>query len=287
MNRGNPRTLIRAIALLGVVIAAGIPVLAQAGHGSSFGGSGGGHSGAGHSSGGGGRPMAAPHYAAPRFAGAYPVSRGSYSAPHGYGAPHGNFVAAGARYAAPQYGHRSAGYASGGRGSAGSTGYVAHGYYGRGGFGHRPYWGGGYWRGGYWPHVYYGAGFAWFLPILPLGYATFWWGGIPYYYCNDAYYTWRPDYDGYVVTDPPPVAESASGDDSGDDSQSGGTADVYIYPRNGQSDEQTSNDRFECHKWAVGQTGFDPTRSSQTSGTASEYRRAMIACLGARGYSAK
>src|SRR5437660_708933 len=176
MNRGNPRTLIRAIALLGVVIAAGIPVLAQAGHGSSFGGSGGGHS---------------------------------------------------------------------------------------------------------------GAGFAWFLPILPLGYATFWWGGIPYYYCNDAYYTWRPDYDGYVVTDPPPVAESASGDDSGDDSQSGGTADVYIYPRNGQSDEQTSNDRFECHKWAVGQTGFDPTRSSQTSGTASEYRRAMIACLGARGYSAK
>ena len=93
--------------------------------------------------------------------------------------------------------------------------------------------------------------------------------------------------DGYVVTDPPPVADSASADDNGDDSGSGGTADVYIYPRNGQSDEQTANDRYECHKWAVGQTGFDPTRSSQASGTASEYRRAMIACLGARGYSAK
>src|SRR5207237_10565534 len=93
MNRGNPRTLIRAITMLGVVIAAGIPVLAQAGHGSSFGGSGGGHSGGGHSGGGhssgggGGRFMAGPHYAAPRFAGAYPVSRRSYSAPRVHGTP--------------------------------------------------------------------------------------------------------------------------------------------------------------------------------------------------------
>jgi len=286
--------------MLSVVIAAGTPVLAQAGHGSSFGGGGGGHSGGGHSSGGGhysgggggGHSMAAPHYAAPHFAGGYAGSRGSYSAPHTYAAPRGNFVAAGARYAAPRYGHRSPAYASGWHGGTGGGGYVGHGYYGRGGFGHRPYWGGGYWGGGYWgggywPHVYYGPGFAWFLPILPLGYATFWWGGLPYYYWNDVYYTWRPDYDGYVVTDPPPVADSASADDNGDDSGSGGTADVYIYPRNGQSDEQTANDRYECHKWAVGQTGFDPTRSSQASGTASEYRRAMIACLGARGYSAK
>ncbi len=51
----------------------------------------------------------------------------------------------------------------------------------------------------------YGAGFAWFLPILPLAYATYWYSGVPYYYANDVYYTWNPSYDGYVATDPPPV----------------------------------------------------------------------------------
>jgi hypothetical protein len=46
-------------------------------------------------------------------------------------------------------------------------------------------------------------GYGWFLPILPAFYATYWFGGIPYYYANDAYYTWSPDYNGYVQTDPP------------------------------------------------------------------------------------
>jgi len=106
------------------------------------------------------------------------------------------------------------------------------------------------------------------------------------------------------VTNPPPVA---NGDDT---APSGGTepsaagqyeqaapasfssapagaGDVYLYPRNGQSEAQTQNDRYECHSWAVNQTGFDPTRSSQQSGSAADYRRAMIACLDARGYSAR
>ena len=63
------------------------------------------------------------------------------------------------------------------------------------------YGGGGYWHGGFW----YGPrfGYGWFLPILPAFYATYWFGGIPYYYANDAYYTWSPDYNGYVQTDPP------------------------------------------------------------------------------------
>ena len=52
----------------------------------------------------------------------------------------------------------------------------------------------------------YGWGFAWFLPVLPLAYATYWYGGVPYYYANDVYYTWDPSYSGYVATDPPPVA---------------------------------------------------------------------------------
>ena len=33
----------------------------------------------------------------------------------------------------------------------------------------------------------------------------------------------------------------------------------YIYPSKGQSPEQQNRDRYECHTWAVQQTGFDPT----------------------------
>jgi hypothetical protein len=149
-------------------------------------------------------------------------------------------------------------------------------------------WGGGYWNGIFWPHVWFNPGFAWFLPVLPYGYATFWWGGNPYYYWNNLYYTWSPADYGYVVTDPPPVAGSNASDSSSGYGDGGSGADVYLYPRNGQSDAQTQQDRYECHSWAVSQTGFDPTRSSQqSSGSAADYRRAMIACLDARGYSAR
>ncbi|MCZ6770397.1 MAG: hypothetical protein O7G83_00235, partial [Proteobacteria bacterium] len=34
---------------------------------------------------------------------------------------------------------------------------------------------------------------------------------------------------------------------------------LMIYPSKGQSQQQQSRDRYECHTWAVQQTGFDPT----------------------------
>jgi predicted lipid-binding transport protein (Tim44 family) len=37
---------------------------------------------------------------------------------------------------------------------------------------------------------------------------------------------------------------------------------VFVYPSNGQSPEQTDRDRYECHIWAVQQTGVDPSRDS-------------------------
>jgi hypothetical protein len=122
-------------------------------------------------------------------------------------------------------------------------------------------------------------------------YATYWWGGVPYYYANDVYYTYNSGYNGYVVTDPPPADEStSSGDasyDSAEPSSNDGSEDVYAYPKSGQSDEQQATDRYECHKWAVAQSGFDPTHGSQASGSVPDYRRAMTACLDGRGYSAK
>ena len=32
----------------------------------------------------------------------------------------------------------------------------------------------------------------------------------------------------------------------------------FIYPEEGQSQEQMEKDKFECYSWAKGQTGFDP-----------------------------
>jgi len=44
-------------------------------------------------------------------------------------------------------------------------------------------------------------------------------------------------------------------------------ADIMIYPMKGQSNDQLSKDRYECHLWAVQQSGFDPSRA-QTVQTA-------------------
>jgi uncharacterized protein YcfJ len=46
---------------------------------------------------------------------------------------------------------------------------------------------------------------------------------------------------------------------------------VFVYPANGQSSEQTERDRYECHVWAVQQTGVDPSRAD-----ASAYERVIV-----------
>jgi hypothetical protein len=46
---------------------------------------------------------------------------------------------------------------------------------------------------------------------------------------------------------------------------------VFVYPANGQSAEQTERDRYECHVWAVQQTGVDPSRAD-----ASAYERVLV-----------
>jgi len=35
---------------------------------------------------------------------------------------------------------------------------------------------------------------------------------------------------------------------------------MYIYPAKGQDKNKQDEDRFDCHSWAVSQTGFDPSR---------------------------
>ncbi len=125
--------------------------------------------------------------------------------------------------------------------------------------------------------------------ILPPFYTTVYFGGVPYYYADDTYYRWYADQHAYVVTEPPAsegtVAPSAPA--------AATSNDLFIYPKNGQAEQQQATDRYECHAWAKQQTGFDPTQplggvdESQSSGKRADYRRAEGACLEARGYTVK
>ncbi len=49
-------------------------------------------------------------------------------------------------------------------------------------------------------------------------------------------------------------------------------ARLFVYPANGQSPEQLARDRYECHNWAVQQTGIDPSRPG-----AGPYERVVVA----------
>jgi hypothetical protein len=264
------KSVLLAVSALGLILAGAGPALAQGhggggGHASAGGHSGGGHAAVGHA--GGGARFAGPGH----FAGGGHVA----SAYHGGAYAHG-------------------------AGFAGHTGYVGgHGYStgwrgGSWGGWRGSAWRGGYWHGGFWPRAFYGAGFSWFLPILPLAYATYWYSGMPYYYANDVYYTWNPTYDGYVATDPPPVADSSGSADVGGPppSDAGSQQDpgpgpggpvagqIFMYPKNGQSAEQQATDRTECQRWATEQAG-------QVAQNGSDYNRAMVACVEGRGYSAR
>jgi hypothetical protein len=120
------------------------------------------------------------------------------------------------------------------------------------------------------------------VPFLPPYYTTIWVGGTSFYYANDVYYAHRGD--GYVVVAPPQGEVSKMAPSS---------TQLFIYPTKGQSQEQQADDRYACHRWAVSQTGYDPTRLGGEEDQADkeqvreDYRRAMAACLEARGYSVK
>jgi hypothetical protein len=167
--------------------------------------------------------------------------------------------------------------------------------------------------GGYRPYMYGGSRFyfnagVWYAPgpggfivtrppvglyvsVLPPFYTTLWFGGVPFYYANDTYYQWNAAQNGYVVANPPPGADQPGAPDSAPPPPP--TDDFYVYPRSGQSQEQQAADRYECHNWAKGQTGFDPTQPAggvpggDNGAHGQQYQRAITACLEARGYSVK
>jgi hypothetical protein len=123
------------------------------------------------------------------------------------------------------------------------------------------------------------------ISALPAFYTTLWISGIPYYYANDVYYVWRPDLDGYEVTEPPADLDEREPSILSDE--------LFIYPKQGQSEQQQADDRYACHRWSVDETDYDPTQPPEDLGVSElrdlrdAYQRAMRACLEGRGYSAR
>ena len=192
------------------------------------------------------------------------------------------------RYANNQPGH---GYPPGGNHSPGNN----HGP----GYGHPPhyvntlpvgyhshYWNGNpyYYGGGHWyrpygsTYVVVGAPYGLFVGSLPY-YSSFWYGSTRYYYSDGAYYNYDAARSGYVVA-PSPYGDDSSGEAASVD-------DMYIYPAQGQSEQQQADDKYQCHRWAVDQTGYDPTSSEFDAQRREDYVRAMTACLTGRGYSVR
>jgi hypothetical protein len=141
-----------------------------------------------------------------------------------------------------------------------------------------------------------GHGHGWILPGLIIGGALAW-SLAPRYYYPPAYYYPPPAYyyppPAYAPPPPtynyPPQGEVSQAPPSGNQMTGG---QIFIYPRQGQSEQQLVTDRNECHNWAMDKTGYDPTKAppadmpaTETARKSSDYHRALGACLDGRGYS--
>lgn len=125
------------------------------------------------------------------------------------------------------------------------------------------------------------------VPVLPGFRTVVVIGGLTYLYANGVYY--REVVGGGYEVVPPPVGPG------GDPQPAAGSPNkVFVYPRLGQTAEQQATDEYECHRWAVAQSGFDPTAAATgDTGAAADparrgdYGRARTACLEGRGYTVR
>ena len=149
--------------------------------------------------------------------------------------------------------------------------------------GHDYFYSGGYW---YRPHggsyivvaPPYGAR----VEYLPAYAREVWLGGALYFLVADTYYQYLADSREYVVVNPPMVAPAPA-----PMAPAAGGYDVVAYPMYGQGQAQQEQDRYQCHRWAVSQSGFDPATAAYAPplNVTDTYRRALGACFSGRGYS--
>lgn len=107
-----------------------------------------------------------------------------------------------------------------------------------------------------------------------------WVGGSLLFLAAGAYYAYEQSTQQYVVVQPPTQLPSPP------PTPQGNGYDVVAYPANGQSPAQVQQDGYDCYRWAVQQSGFDPRTVTYAPDPAvvQTYRQAQGNCLGSRGY---
>ncbi|UVL83285.1 glycine zipper family protein [Pseudomonas sp. B21-028] len=105
-----------------------------------------------------------------------------------------------------------------------------------------------------------------------------WIGSSLFFLAAGAYYIYEANTRDYVVVDAPVANPQPQ--------PQGNSYDVVAYPANGQSPEQVNQDGYECYRWAVQQSGFDPRNYTYPPApeVVQTYRQAQGNCLSSRGY---
>lgn len=103
-----------------------------------------------------------------------------------------------------------------------------------------------------------------------------WVGSTLMFLAAGAYYQYQPATQDYIVVQPPVAQQQPVSNGY----------DVVAYPANGQSPAQIDQDRYDCYRWAVDQSGFDPAKVTYAPSPAvvQTYRQAQGNCLSSRGY---
>lgn len=117
---------------------------------------------------------------------------------------------------------------------------------------------------------------------LPAGYVSFGIGARHYFFVNATYYLWDSRGRDYVVVEEPRSVQQAMTTE-----QEPSSTELFAYPNEGQSTEQTQRDRYECHLWSANESGYDPSYGNQRVELLDDYNRASTACLVARGYTVR
>jgi hypothetical protein len=105
-----------------------------------------------------------------------------------------------------------------------------------------------------------------------------WIGSSLFFLAAGAYYIYEANTRDYVVVEAPAANPQPQ--------PQGNSFDVVAYPVNGQSPEQVNQDGYDCYRWAVQQSGFDPRTYTYPPApeVVQTYRRAQGDCLSSRGY---
>jgi hypothetical protein len=123
------------------------------------------------------------------------------------------------------------------------------------------------------------------ISVPPPGYRIIYIDSHQYYLSGGVYYVWDNVRRGYRVV-PPLVVINESSEEFQEPLES--ALNLFFYPNAGQGENEQTNDRYDCHLWAVGETDFDPSLEQSSSELErSEYKRAITACLEARDYTVK